>query len=119
VGHANIENSQSKFSGTSAEFDGTGDGLTIPDNAVFDSIWDGGNDFTVDFWMRASSLATDRAIMNQYADTSNHLLIAIGSVNTEIVATLKGSGGTSFDAGTLQTSGAGISINLVVQLKYL
>lgn len=111
VGHANIENSQSKFSGTSAEFDGTGDGLTIPDNAVFDSIWDGGNDFTVDFWMRASSLATDRAIMNQYADTSNHLLIAIGSVNTEIVATLKGSGGTSFDAGTLQTSGAGISIN--------
>lgn len=47
-GNAHVEVDQSKFGGSSAYFDGTGDYLSVPAN----SNWDfGGGNFTVDFWV--------------------------------------------------------------------
>ena len=54
VGNAQISTAQSKFGGSSMYFDGTGDYLTAPNtvNANFNN-----GDFTVEFWMYASSQA--------------------------------------------------------------
>ena len=93
-GHANIENSQSKFGGTSAEFDGSGDGLTVADSSTFD-IFDG--DYTIEAWINVRTLSTDTGIMAQYQDSSNHFIFMIGSVNDRIGTNLRGSGGLSFN----------------------
>ncbi len=52
VGDSHIEQDQSKFGGTSSQFDGTGDYLSIPDS----DDWNfGSDDFTVDFWVHPLS----------------------------------------------------------------
>lgn len=48
VGNAHIENTQSKFGGTSGEFDGSGDVITTPDHADFDF---GSGNWTVELWV--------------------------------------------------------------------
>lgn len=54
-GDARIDSSQSKFGSSSCYFDGSGDFLTIPFNSDFAL---GGQDFTIDFWMRPESSLT-------------------------------------------------------------
>ena len=55
VANAKTSSAQSKFGGSSGLFDGTGDGLTIPDSAD----WDWGTDpFTIDMWVRGDSTQT-------------------------------------------------------------
>ena len=51
-GDAQIDTAQSKFGGASGLFDGTGDYLTIPDDADWDII---GADFSIDFQMRLAT----------------------------------------------------------------
>lgn len=54
LGNAQIDNTQSKFGGTSGYFNGvTGTYLAIPDHADFDF---GTGDFTVDFWVRYETI---------------------------------------------------------------
>ena len=48
-GNAKISTTQSQFGGSSAQFDGTGDGLTITDLTPFAF---GTNDFTMECWIR-------------------------------------------------------------------
>src|SRR3990167_5305793 len=57
VGNAQIDTAQSKFGGASGLFDGTGDWLTTPDSTDWDL---GTGDFTIDFWIRFSSVANAR-----------------------------------------------------------
>ena len=66
-GDANISTAQSKFGGTSAVFDGTGDYLVINDS----DDWDfGSDDFTIDMWVNFDSLGTQR-ILGQGDDANN------------------------------------------------
>jgi len=48
VGNAQISTAQSKFGGSSIAFDGTGDRVSVADNAAFDF---GTGDFTVECWV--------------------------------------------------------------------
>jgi len=64
-GNAQIDTSQSKLGGASGLFDGTGDYLTIPDSADWNF---GSGNFTVDFWIRFTSIATAQHMVEQYVD---------------------------------------------------
>jgi hypothetical protein len=48
IGNAQISTAQSKFGGASIAFDGTGDYLTVPDNADFEF---GSGEFTIEMWI--------------------------------------------------------------------
>lgn len=52
-GDAQIDTAQFKFGGASGLFDGTGDYISIPDNADWDF---GTGDWTIDFWFRLPSV---------------------------------------------------------------
>jgi hypothetical protein len=52
VGNAQISTTQSKYNGTSAYFDGTGDYLSIAANSAIDL---GSGDFTIEFWVRPAA----------------------------------------------------------------
>jgi hypothetical protein len=56
VGNAQISTAQSKFSGASAVFDGTGDYLTIPYNASISRFHDN-TDFTLEYWVRVGNFS--------------------------------------------------------------
>ena len=65
VGSAQISTAQSKFGGASGSFNGSTDYLTIPDS----DDWNyGSGDFTIETWVRFSSLASNQAIVDQYTD---------------------------------------------------
>ena len=53
VGNAQISTAQSKFGGSSMLFDGTGDWLTAPDNAIYNF---GTGDFTVECWIYLNAI---------------------------------------------------------------
>jgi len=55
VGNAQISTTQSKFGGSSMYFDGTGDWLLAPNNAIYDF---GTGDFTIEFWARFDSVGS-------------------------------------------------------------
>jgi len=50
-GNAQISTAQSKFGGSGAYFDGTGDFLSVPSSTAFDL----GNTYTIEFWIRPAS----------------------------------------------------------------
>lgn len=86
VGGAAISTAQSKFGGGSCYFDGAGDYLTILDNADFDFS---GGTFTIDCWVRPTSLASIRCIFQQSTDASNRCQLFIntdGSVQFTVTA---------------------------------
>ena len=55
VGNAQISTTQSKFGGSSMYFDGTGDWLNLPNSQ---NLTFGTGDFTIEFWIRPSSVST-------------------------------------------------------------
>jgi hypothetical protein len=55
IGNAQISTAQNKFGGASIAFDGTGDALTVPDNAVFDF---GSANFTIEGWIYQTTPTT-------------------------------------------------------------
>jgi len=59
---AQIDTAQSKFGGASALFDGTGDYISTPDSADFNF---GSGAFTVECWVRFSSLTGTQSICGQ------------------------------------------------------
>ncbi|MFB3885601.1 MAG: chitobiase/beta-hexosaminidase C-terminal domain-containing protein [Thermodesulfobacteriota bacterium] len=75
-GDAQIDTSQSKFSGASGLFDGSGDYLSSPDSD--DWYW-GTGDFTIDFWVRFAALPGSNNfahIWSQYVDDNNFIHLA-------------------------------------------
>jgi len=77
-GDPQFSTAQSKFGGSSMNFDGTGDYLSIPDHAEW---YFGSNDFTIDCWVRFDSLneASPQMIMGQHS--GNYLYLYIEAFN--------------------------------------
>lgn len=61
-GNAQIDTTIKQFGTGSMEFDGTGDFLTIPDNAVFDV---GSNNFTIEGWIYPNTVASRQIFIYQ------------------------------------------------------
>ncbi len=76
VGNAQIDTAQSKFGGASALFDGTSDYLTVSPLSDFNFET---NDFTVEFWIRPSSLSTDRYVIGSSTGSFGAGSIGIGT----------------------------------------
>lgn len=73
VGDAKISTTQSKFGGSSAYFDGTGDYLTIPNSSNYLL---GNSDFTVEFWMRSNHTGTGYgAICGVWSDNQRSWMV--------------------------------------------
>ena len=71
-GNAQIDTAQSKFGGASGLFDGTGDYLTLADSADWDFSTGA---FTIDFWIRFSSIAATQGIINHITNGTNYWAI--------------------------------------------
>jgi len=69
---AQIDTAFSKFGGSSALFDGTGDYLSIPDSTDW-NITDG--DYVVDFWVRHASPGGTEYYCVQYENAGNYWLL--------------------------------------------
>lgn len=67
VGDAQLDTAQSKFGGSSALFDGSGDYLYTPDHPDFNF---GSGDFTIDFWVRFNSLTGVQYFVGKRPDQS-------------------------------------------------
>jgi len=87
VGGAQIDTAQSKFGGASLLLDGTGDYLELPVDAALDF---GTGDFTIEAWIRVSTIASNNLIFQNkdyflsdgfifYVDTGGHLNIFGGN----------------------------------------
>lgn len=68
-GNAQIDTAQSKFGGAGGLFDGTGDYVSVPDHDDWDINLSTNNPFTVDFWVRFSSLASENSLFSQGLST--------------------------------------------------
>lgn len=80
AGDTKISTTQSIIGGSSIYFDGTGDYLSLADSADWDF---GSGDFTIDFWVRFTSLPVHTAkafIYNHRYDGSN--LVEVSILNT-------------------------------------
>lgn len=78
VGNAQVDTAQSKFGGASALFDGTGDYLVVQSNPLPTS-----GSFTVELWIRFSSLGVLRPIWsNRDTGGTNRGVLYISSANT-------------------------------------
>ena len=75
-GNAQIDTAQSKFGGASGLFDGTGDYITTPDS---DDFYLGTGKFTVDFWIRFTSIGLYNFVFGQTTDANNFYGIEIRS----------------------------------------
>jgi len=67
VGNAQVDTAQSKFSGASALFDGTGDYLSVANNADFDF---GSGDFTIDAWVRFNNSNFFYGVAGKYSGST-------------------------------------------------
>lgn len=86
-GNAQVDTAQSVFGGASLLLDGTGDYLSIPDNADWNL---GTGSFTIDFRVRFASSTGTQTFISQYQDSSNYWVFkqkfATNSMAVEIVS---------------------------------
>ena len=75
-GNAQIDTAQKKFGTGSALFDGTGDYLSVPDNA--DWFMSAGK-FTIDFWVRFNAINTINPFFQQYVSATDYVNLYYGS----------------------------------------
>lgn len=66
-GNAQISTAQSKFGGSSALFDGTGDYLSIPSSSDFDF---GSGDFTIEVWAMLNTIVGSHHLIAKYGATA-------------------------------------------------
>ncbi len=67
-GTAQLDTAQKKFGTASLLLDGNGDYVTLPDNARW---YFGANNFTIELWVRFSSLSLNQGFACQYQDVDN------------------------------------------------
>lgn len=91
-GDAQISNAQSKFGGSSAFFDGSGDYLQIADNDAFELQ---GNNFTIECWFRINTLKGYQAIANKSYSTSDQNGWVLYIENNNKLHFIAGNGGWS------------------------
>ena len=93
-GNAQIDTAQSKFGGASGLFDGTGDYLSIADDADW---YLGTGDFTIDCWLRFPSNpdVLEMGILSQTVDDNNRIYLRQSGTTIDFAAV---SGGTTLIA---------------------
>jgi hypothetical protein len=107
-GNAQISTTQSKWGGSSMYFDGTGDSLSMPANAIFNL---GSSDFTIEFWLYPPSVSYG-AIMystNNGSKTDVFAIYSYGSGQSpanSIVALVTASGGGAWSLFNNQNLGS-------------
>lgn len=74
-GNAQISTAESKFGGASGLFDGTTDWVSAPDSAA----WTFAGDFTIEAWIRSSSLSSNRIIVSHSTDGNNGWRLGVGA----------------------------------------
>lgn len=89
-GHAQLDTAQKKFGSASFLFDGNGDYLSIDDSADWDL---GSNLFTIHFWIRFNSVASQQVIFSQRASGSDRMAINWAPSRWEFQWEQGGSGG--------------------------
>lgn len=83
IGNAHIETDQSKFGGSSLEFDGSGDGVDVPHNTDF--VF-GTKPWTMDFWIRFKSRGVNECMIAPYDDgDSNRCRFAIDDSDSSTI----------------------------------
>ncbi len=87
-GDAKISTFQSKLGGSGALFDGSGDFLSIPDNADWDF---GTGDFTIDFWCRISDINLSSGLLSSSTGYNDWLNVIFNHLNKEIEFNVMGS----------------------------
>jgi len=80
--NAVISSVQSKFGGSSAYFDGTGDYLSVPNSSDFLILW--GTDSTIDFWVYPTNIAGTGTIVSMWGAAETRLF-AVWVDNGKIV----------------------------------
>jgi hypothetical protein len=101
VGNTAITTSTSKFGGSSGNFQGSADYITIPDSDTFDlsDAW------TIEAWGRPTSFTGNfRKIASRYTDNSNRWQLGVNSSNQAFAQLVIS--GASYDI-----SGSGLSTN--------
>lgn len=68
-GDVNISTTQSKFGGSSAKFDGTGDYLIV--NSVSSDMAFGTGDFTIEMWIYAANVTGNKVLWDQRPSGTN------------------------------------------------
>ena len=83
-GDAQLDTAQKNFGTASLLLDGTGDYITTDDS---DDFAFGSGDFTIDFWLRFSTVAVPSGIFDQYQDNSNlvHCAFNYGTLYLQVV----------------------------------
>lgn len=99
AGNAQLDTAQSKFGESSLLLDGTGDYVTLPDNAGLDFA---GNDWTIEGHLRFNALAGNDSLFTQWeASGQRALLIRRISAGIDVIITINGSA-TNFVATAAQ-----------------
>jgi predicted RecA/RadA family phage recombinase len=80
-GNTHTDTVTKKLGTAAAKFDGTGDYLSIPDNADFDLS---GGTWSIDFWIYPTTLAasTDYSIYEHATDASNYMVVILKTSTT-------------------------------------
>ena len=112
-GNAKISTAQSKFNGCSGYFDGSGDYLSIPDNAIYAF---GSGDFTIDCWARFNDLSGTKMIISQgegYSSDIAFYLYASSDGKLRFIYTLNGTTQTSIISTAVLSTGAWFHLAVV------
>lgn len=81
-GDAQISTAQSKFGGSSGYFDGNGDYVTVPDDALYEF---GTGDFTIDFWASVSTLNRVNMFLTQCYQANSDFSYRIYANNGTVI----------------------------------
>jgi hypothetical protein len=89
IGNAQVSTTQAKFGTTSSYFDGSGDYLSVPNNAELQM---GSGNFTWEFWWYPTSISGFQTPIEKGYTSSGGLLLQTGNGNGTIVVYASGSG---------------------------
>jgi len=95
-GNVHTDTSVKKIGTASAQFDGTGDYLSVADS----TDWDFGvEDFTIEFWVRLDTVGASQEFISQYVDSSNRWIWMFHSGVGSYFETAGGTGGITVSQG--------------------
>lgn len=86
VGNAQLDTAQKKFGTAAILFDGTGDGLTVPDNAD----WTFSGNFTVEGQFRWNALASTQFLFTHATDANNRYFLSVSSAGALTFSVISG-----------------------------
>jgi len=82
IGTAQLDTAQYKFGSSSLLLDGNSDYISFPDSNDWFLV---NEDFTIDFWVRFSSVSSSQPFVEQYEDSNNAFTIYWSSSSEQLV----------------------------------